>query len=166
MNDAFYEQLVTRKPRLADMAIRILVILVIIAVAIFGMPLIGFFSVFLAVILAILAYYFVFPRLNVEYEYSILNHDIDISAIFSKQNRKHKVSIDIQQAEIIAPKGSHRLDSYNPSKTLDFSSGEANAKAYSIIIPINQQLTNVIIEPDDTMIQHMRGWMGSKMFLD
>lgn len=166
MNDAFYEQLVTRKSRPADMALRILIILVIIAVAIFGMPLIGFFSVFLAVILALLSYYFVFPRLNVEYEYSILNHDLDISAIFSKQNRKHKVSIDIQKAEIIAPSRSHRLNSFNPAKTLDFSSGEQNAKAYSIIIPIDQQLTNIIIEPDDEMIHHMRGWMGSKMFLD
>lgn len=166
MNDAFYEQLVARKTRPVDIALRILIIVALVAVAILGMPLIGFLSVMLAVILACLAYYFVFPRFNVEYEYSILNHDMDIASIFSKQNRKQQISFDIQKAEIIAPVNSPRLNSYNPTSTRDFSSGNPNAKVYAILIPVNQQLTRILIEPNDTMLTHMRGWMGSKMFLD
>ena len=69
MNDAYYEQLVARKSRPLDMVIRFLTILVIVAVAVFGMPFLGIFSFFLAVVLAFLAYYFIFPRLDVEYEY-------------------------------------------------------------------------------------------------
>lgn len=166
MNDAFYEQLVARKSRLIDMILRILIIVVIVAVALFGVFILGFLSVILAVILGFLAYYFVFPRLNVEYEYSLLNHDLDIAAIYSKQNRKAQLSIDIQQAEIIAPKDSPKLRSYNPVKTRDFSSGTENGKAYAIMIPIDQQLNCIIIEPDNTMLNHMRDWMGSKLFLD
>ncbi len=37
MNDAYYEQLVARKSRPLDMVIRFLTILVIVAVAVFGM---------------------------------------------------------------------------------------------------------------------------------
>ena len=166
MNDAFYEQIVARKPRITDMLIRILVILGIVVLFFFGMPFIGFLAGILAVALGFAAYYLIFPRLNVEYEYSILNHDMEISAIYSKQNRKKKTSFDIQTAEIIAPKGSHRLDSYHPAKTEDFTSGKANAKAYAVMIPKNQQITCILIEPDERMIEHMRGWMGSKMFLD
>lgn len=166
MNDAFYEQLVARKSRPVNLVIRVLVIAVIAAVILFGMPFLGFLAIILAVILGFLAYYFVFPRLNVEYEYSLLNHDLDVAAIFSKQNRKAQISIDIQHAEIIAPKDSPRLRSYNPVKTRDFSSGTSNGNVYAIMIPIDQQLNCIIIEPDDTMLNHMRDWMGSKLFLD
>lgn len=166
MNDAFYEQIVARRQRPTDYAVRVLVILAIIAIIFFGMPYIGFLAVILAVALAFAAYYLIFPRLNVEYEYSLLNHDMDIAAIYSKQNRKARISFDIQKAEIIAPKGSHRLDSYRPAKTEDFSSGDPNAKTYAVMIPLEQQLTCILIDPDTTMTEHMRGWMGSKMFLD
>ena len=63
MNDALYELIVERRPKPYDMVIRILVILLIVAVAIFGMPLVGFFSFFIAVIIAMIAYYFIFPVL-------------------------------------------------------------------------------------------------------
>ena len=76
------------------------------------------------------------------------------------------MNLDIQNAEIIAPKGSHRLDSYHPETTCDFSSGNVNAKIFAIMIPINQKMTCVYIEPDEKMIEHMKQWMGMKMFVD
>lgn len=164
MNDALYEQIVERRPKPYDMVIRILVILLIVAVVIFGMPLVGFFSFFIAVIIAMIAYYFIFPRLNVEYEYSLLNHDMQIDVIYNKAKRKSKLSIDIQTAEIIAPKGSPRLNSFKPETVYDFTSGDPSAKAYAVFIPIEQKNTCVYIEPDNKMIDHMQQWMGSKMY--
>ena len=114
MNDALCEHIVARKSKPMDFVIRILIIVVIVAIAIGGMPFLGFFAFALAAVLALLAYYFAFPLLNVEYEYSLLNHDLEIDAIYSKEKRKSKINLDIQNAEIIAPKGSHRLDSYHP----------------------------------------------------
>lgn len=166
MNDALYEQIIARRPKPYDMAVRILVILVIVAVAIFGMPLIGFFSFFIAVIIAMIAYYFIFPRLNVEYEYSLLNHDMQIDVVYNKAKRKSKLGIDIQAAEIIAPKGSPRLNSFKAEKVYDFTSGDPSAKAYAVFIPIDQTNTCVYIEPDSKMIDHMQQWMGSKMYKD
>ena len=166
MNDALCEHIVARKSKPMDFVIRILIIVVIVAIAIGGMPFLGFFAFALAAVLALLAYYFAFPLLNVEYEYSLLNHDLDIDAIYSKEKRKSKMNLDIQNAEIIAPKGSHRLDSYHPEATCDFSSGNANAKIFAIMIPINQKMTCVYIEPDEKMIEHMKQWMGMKMFVD
>ena len=61
MNDALYEQLIARRPKPYDLPLRILIILVIVAVAVLGMPFIGILSFVIAVILAVLAYYFVFP---------------------------------------------------------------------------------------------------------
>ena len=127
MNDALYELLVTRKPKPYDMVVRILVILLIIAVAIGGMPFIGMTSFLVAVLIALLAYYFIFPRLNVEYEYTLLNHDMQIDVIYNRSKRKSLLNFDIQAAEIIAPKQLPRLNAFHPDKTYDFQSGHYSA---------------------------------------
>ena len=166
MNDALYEQLISRRPKAYDIPVRVLVILVIVAVALLGMPFIGFLSFVVAVVLAAVAYYFIFPKLSVEYEYIILNHDLQIDAIYNKSKRKRLQSLDIQGAEIIAPKGSPRLNSYKPDKTYDYTSGDPNGKAYAIMIPMDQKNICICIEPDAKMIEHMSQWMGMKMFKD
>ena len=164
MNDAFYEQLVARKSRPLDVVIRILIIAALALVLVFSMLLLGFLGVIITVVLAFLAYYFVFPKFNVEY--TLLNHDMEVDAIYSKSKRKKLITFDIQQAEIIAPKGSPRLNSQRPEKTMDFSSQDANAKAYSIMIQMDQKNTCIIIEPDETMLNHIKSWMGMKLYLD
>ena len=123
-------------------------------------------SFVIAVILAVVAYYFIFPKLSVEYEYIILNHDLQIDAIYNKSKRKRLQSLDIQGAEIIAPKGSPRLNSYKPDKTYDYTSGDPNGKVYAIMIPMDQKNICICIEPDAKMIEHMSQWMGMKMFKD
>ena len=112
------------------------------------------------------AYYFIFPRFNVEYEYTLLNYDIDVAAIFSKEKRKNITSFDIRQAEIIAPKGSPRLNSYHPAKTHDFTSGESDAKVYAVMIPLEAGVTCILLEPDRTMLEHMKSWTGMKLYED
>ena len=166
MNDALYEQLISRRPKAYDLPVWILVILVIVAVAILGMPFVGFLSFVIAVVLAVIAYYFIFPKLSVEYEYIILNHDLQIDAIYNKAKRKRLQSLDIQGAEIIAPKGSPRLNSYRPDKTYDYTSGDPNGKAYAIMMPMDQKNVCICIEPDAQMLDHMSQWMGMKMFKD
>lgn len=164
MNDAYYEQLVTRKARPADMVIRVLTVLVIVAVALLGTPFIGALALIVAVLLAVLAGYFVFPKLNVEYEYVLLNHDMDVDAIYSQSKRKRQLSFDIRQAEIMAPSASPQLASYKAEKTYDFSSGSADAQSYTLYISLEQGMSCVILEPDDKMLEHMQGWMGMKLY--
>ena len=96
MNDAFYEQLVARKSRPLDTVIRILIIAALALILVFSMMFIGFLGVIITVVLAFLAYYFVFPKLSVEYEYTLLNHDMEVDAIYSKSKRKKLLTFDIQ----------------------------------------------------------------------
>lgn len=166
MNDALYELIVARKPKPYDLAVRILVILLIAAVVIIGMPFIGILSFVIAVILAMLAYYFVFPRLSVEYEYILLNHDLQIDVIYNRAKRKSLRTFDIQGAEIIAPKGSPRLNSYKPDKVYDYSSGSSSDKIYAVMIPMEQKNVCIYIEPDAKMTDLMKQWMGMKMYQD
>lgn len=166
MNDAFYEQFVTRKTKPTDILLRVLIIFIICAVVLVGLPFIGTTAVIIAFLLAMGAYYFVFPRLHVEYEYSILNHDLDIAAIYSKEKRKHLFTLDIQQVEIMAPKNSPRLRSYHTDKSKDFSSGDEKAKIFAVVLPADQKFSCILLEPDDKMLDHMKSWMGMKLYLD
>ena len=90
MNDALCEHIVARKSKPMDFVIRILIIVVIVAIAIGGMPFLGFFAFALAAVLALLAYYFAFPLLNVEYEYSLLNHDRRLMQFTAKRKENPK----------------------------------------------------------------------------
>lgn len=166
MNDTLYEQLVTRDSKPTDMLIYLLVIGVTGVLILFGMPLIGILAILLAIVWIVCACYFIFPKLKVEYEYTLLNHELAIDVIYSKSSRKSKLSLDIQQAEIIAPNDSPRLNSYHPSKTLDYSSGNKEHRIYAIIAPVSQSVSCILIEPDETMLKQMKGWMGMKMFTD
>ena len=89
-----------------------------------------------------------------------------VDAIYNKAKRKRQKSIDIQGAEIIAPKGSPRLHSYRPDKVYDYSSGDPKAKTYAIMMPLDQKNICIYIDPDAKMIDHMKQWMGMKMFQD
>lgn len=166
MNDALYELIVPRKPKPYDFAIRVLMILIMVAVIIFGMPFIGFPAFIIAVIVAAVTYYFIFPRLNVEYEYILLNHDLQIDAIYNRSHRKSLRTLDIQNAEIIAPKGSPRLNSYRPAKAYDYSSGDSSSETYAIIIPTEQAKICIYIQPDAKMTELMSQWMAMKMYRD
>ena len=37
---------------------------------------------------------------------------------------------------------------------------------YAIVIPSEQTITCVLIDPDEKMLDHMQQWMGMKMFRD
>lgn len=166
MNDALYELIVARRPKPYDLPVRIFAILVIVAIAVIGMPFIGFLSFVAAVLAAVLAYYFIFPRLNVEYEYMLLNHDLQIDVIYNRERRKKLKSFDIQRAEIIAPRDSSRLNSYKSNKVYDYSSGDPDATVYAIIISLDQNNACVYIEPDDKMLDQMKQWMGMRLYRD
>ena len=126
----------------------------------------SFLLLFAGALIALIAYYFISPQLSVEYEYTILNHDLQIDAIYNKIKKKAKDDFRYPDCEIIAPKDSHRMDSYRPGKTYDFSSGRSSEKTYAIMISYKQQNACVLIDPDTRMVDHMVQWMGSKMFTD
>lgn len=166
MNDAYYEHFVAQKPKFQNTLKRIFLIFAVLFIAYIGAAFIGSLALMLGFVALILVIQFVFPYFKVEFEYALLNHYLEISAIFNKEKRKKKAEIDIQKADIIAPTGSHRLNHYRPVKVLDFSSGDKNAKTFSIMTSGEGKLFCIIIEPDERMINQMRSWMGSKMFLD
>ncbi len=162
MNDTLYEQLVVKKSKWNPMMVRIVMIIAVILFLTVGAIYLGFLSVVAAVILGLVSFFYIFPRLHTEYEYALLNHELDIAAIYNRSKRAELQSLDIQKAEVIAPIGSDKLSHFRPQKTYDYSSGTDTYKVYTIMIRQNNALCAIMIEPDEKMVRDIKRQMGSK----
>ncbi|HIU66651.1 MAG TPA: hypothetical protein IAC64_04065 [Candidatus Caccomorpha excrementavium] len=109
--------------------------------------------------LGIIGLVFFLPRLNVEYEYIFVDGQLDFDKIMGGARRKTAMRIQIEQIEIVAPAGSHTLDSYSNNsqvKIKDFSSGDPNAKVYVVMHRQGETLTKILFEPDEKMLACMK----------
>ena len=166
MNDTCRECLVKKQQNGKDKAMRFGMIFLTVLAAFAGLFMIPF-ALLGAVIFGILTY-FVFQNTDLEYEYTLVEKSLDIDKIMAKTRRKRLKSYDLSEADLIAPTKSHRLDYYNNNtnmKVLDFSSGNADAVTYTIIIK-DEGAAKVIFEPDETMAAMMHRAMPSKSFLE
>lgn len=155
MNHLYAEASVKRK---GDMKLSMYKGLMILGIVIGGFILMfgGSFGVIGAGIIAVII--FLFPRLNIEYEYVFVDGQIDFDRISGGAKRKTMLRVDMDQSEIIAPVGSHSLDSFNNLKciTKDFSSRQPGAKPYVILATVKNEKYRIIFEPTEKMLGMMR----------
>ena len=124
MSDLYSELLVKKKQTAKDMVVKYGLIVLTVIMAIGGLLVNGLLLV-PAVALGV-ACYFVIPKTDLEYEYLFVNGELDIDMIMSKSKRKRVKSIQLAEADLVAPLKSHRMDYYNGNqkmKVMDFSSG-------------------------------------------
>ena len=115
------------------------------------------------------ACYFVIPKTDLEYEYLFVNGELDIDMIMSKSKRKRVKSLQLAEADLVAPLNSHRMDYYNGNqkmKIMDFSSGIEDHKRYAMITRDSGETCKVILELDDALANTMKNSAPSKVFLD
>lgn len=154
-NDTYAEFLVKRKPPIYVYAIK--------AVMIF-LCIIGLFlsitTAFGVIILVIIggATYFVFQTQNLEFEYLVINDQINIDKILGQSRRKKAWESTMEEIQIVAPSDSYLLKDYERpgTKTLNYSSQIPNAKTYTIIQQKAGNTTKIIFEPNDKILHCMR----------
>jgi hypothetical protein len=151
MNELYAEAGVKRKETAGTYAIRILLIFA--AVLLFIISLSNQIMLFVAAIVIVGIFYF-FPRLSLEYEYVFCDGQLDFDKIMGKSKRKNALKIDFEQVEVMAPQGSHALDSYNHIKcdVKDFSSGNKEATPYVIIYRQGEKNLKILFEPNEKML--------------
>lgn len=151
MNQLYAEAGVKRKDSAASMGLRMLIILGFIA---------GFLLMFLGQVFSmvgvvlLVGMFYLFPKLNVEYEYVFVDGQLDFDRITGKAKRKTLLRIDFEQVEIMAPADSHALDSYTYVKLVekDFSSGNKDSKPYVIVANVEEKKLKIIFEPNEKML--------------
>lgn len=167
MSDLYQEHLVKKERTVKDSLIKygLLGLTVLFAAAgLFLFPLL----LFVALILGIVCY-FVFPKIDLEYEYLFVNGEMDIDKIMGKAKRKRVGSFNLAEADLMAPVNSHRMDYYNNNqkmKVLDYSSGNPEHKRFAVITRVGDDTCKIIIEPSEAMAVTMRNSAPSKVFMD
>lgn len=156
MNDIYVECLVSRKKSPMASVLKYLLYGVAVACAAWG--LLGWGIMLIPAIIFAVAAYFILPMMDIEYEYLYLEKEISIDKVISKERRKHVETIDLNKAEIIAPTNSHELDSYRsrPHTDKDYSSGEADAKSYTICTDGSNGPVLIKLELNEEMIKAIK----------
>lgn len=105
--NGYSEYLVTRKKSFLDYLIMLVAVFSGVCATIFLMPLLfaQLYGMFAFIGIAAIWYvvYLIIRSRTVEYEYCVTENILDVDIITGKQKRKGFVSIDLKNAEIIAP---------------------------------------------------------------
>lgn len=165
MNESYAEAGCKRKDTIGTYLIR--VGLIFLAIVLFLLTFQSQILMFLGAIV-IVAIFYIFPRLSIEYEYVFCDGQLDFDRISGGQKRKTMKRIDFEQVEICAPLKSHALDgyTYNDLKVVDFSSKSKDAKLYAIIVRDKGVVTKIIFEPSQTMLDCIRQKAPRKVVFD
>ena len=167
MEETYYEQIVRREDdRMAGFYKNayILITVLLIAAGSFGglyiLLILGFAVLFGG-------YFFLLPRLHQEYEYLYMSRELSVDCIYNKESRKSCGSWNLDSMEIMAPLGSHRLDSYEKRDSAAFNFSSHIEKPGQYVIMINDsKYTRLLIEPDENLLKAIRDNYPRKVFTD
>ena len=161
MNDQFYEQIIKKKNGAKEMIIYIAIGISLLLLSIYGFLVLGVMIIPFVLLAVFLVYRFILIRLKVEYEYSIVNYDLQIDAIYNKEKRKEVMSINLREANMVALSDSESIKRIKVDKVKNYTSGTSKSGVISIIVNSGSKKYNIMIEPDEIMTKHIKEWSGS-----
>lgn len=153
--DVFCEVLVSHKKGSAEyirIALAILAGIVVSGLVFIFIPAMLFL---LIIVWAIVVFFIKLQK--TEYEYTFTSGDLDVDKISGDYKRKRKMTISMNEIEIVAPADSHELDAYKHGnyKTVDFSANDPSQKNYVIVGSYQNAQVKVIITPNGKLLDHM-----------
>lgn len=103
---------------------------------------------------AIILLVWYWPRFKVEWEYVFCDGQLDFDRIQGGQSRKTMLRVELQNADVIAPMDSHKMDGYRHLPVRNFSSLNTEAKLYGIAIREEGREEKVVLvfEPSPKML--------------
>ena len=162
MNEFLTEQLVKRKKTAATTIKKI----GLIAVTIATFPLCFIHSLFIWLTLILFVVdFFLFKRMNLEFEYVYFNGALDIDKIMDMQSRKRVFSTNIKDMEVIAPSRSVELHPYQSLKVLDYSTQNPADSTYEMVTLFKGERVRVIFNPNEKILNGMKNIAPRKVFL-
>lgn len=94
---------------------------------------------------------------TIDYDYLYVENDLDIDMVTNKSKRKHVLTVHLEHAKRIAPKGSSAILGYEGKgevKIKDYTSGENTP--YVIVVEKNGKVVELLIEPEEHMLSLMK----------
>lgn len=154
MEQSYAEATAKKKTTAATVALKIILILIVIIIF-----MASFLSRFimLAGVAAAVALIWYWPRFKVEWEYVYCDGQLDFDMIQGGEKRKHILRIEIENADVIAPWDSPRMDGYRHLSVKDFSSLRQDVDVYAVATRMEGRDEKVVIkfEPTERMMDMM-----------
>lgn len=168
--DIFVEKIVSKKKGLKEYLKAIAIIFAAFIVAMVATPYIlpqGGLVIIVYVAIFYGAKYFL-TNLNVEYEYSITNGDIDIDKIINQKKRKHLYSTGCKDIELMAKiTGSKYSESIVKAPlTIKAVSSMDSPDAYFAVINSNGKKVTLYFEPNEKMLKNLKTMLGARLSIE
>lgn len=166
MKDKFTEDVIKREKN--DTNIIIIIFFIFLAVVLFLLNLLHilFGGYVLGGVSAFMAVWFA-GRQNVEYEFTMTNEHVDVDVIYNKQKRASITSFNLSEVKVAAPASSNRLEHEREkvTKSYYFGSGVKGHDAYSLIGEFGGIWTEIVIEPTEKILEHIK-YMCKNVFYE
>ncbi|MCR4651061.1 MAG: hypothetical protein K5662_04835 [Lachnospiraceae bacterium] len=109
--------------------------------------------------------YFCGKWVDIEYEYTLVEKELDVDVVFRKESRKHLETIDLLKMEIFAPEKSSALDMYRNRdvKVVDYSSRKPENEDKRYVLYYDGS-TKYILEPEERLIKAFYNIAPRKVF--
>lgn len=160
MEQSYAEANAKKKVTGANVALKVTLILLVILVftaSVLGAMQTGIHIIVFIGVAAIFALIWYWPRFKIEWEYVFCDGQLDFDMIQGGERRKNILRIEIEEADVVAPIQSHRLDGYRQLEVKDYSSMREDAAIYGIATRLSEQREKVVIlfEPTTRMVELM-----------
>ncbi len=168
LNDGYAEHIVKSKTPAGVMAgIVVGAVLIIAGVIAFFVPVLTSIGLLVVIIGGVLFGVFV-SRKETEYEYIMVNEDIDVARIIAKKSRKKMCSFSNNDVKFIAKSGSIYLDNElqqdSSIRTRDFTSKDSRYEdgVYVFVLNKDGKTEFVKLELSDKTIDHVNNFFKGK----
>ncbi|MBT1280291.1 hypothetical protein VTU32_08395 [Thermoanaerobacter sp. CM-CNRG TB177] len=166
--DAFIEKLVKRQKTSKDTLFSIGVVVAALII-VFGVipliPIVRNLWIFFLFLFAYLAYYLIRSR-NIEFEYSLTNSELDVDKIIDQKKRKHVISVDCRDFEVMAKINSDKFtqDIKTIKNRIEAVSSMSSPDVYFAVFEDKGLKTVLFFEPNEKMIEVIARYIPRKLF--
>lgn len=137
------------------------------------LSLIGAYWFFPFLVLALpfgLLFIMLFRERYIEYDYCFSAEEIEVAKIINRKRRRSAIIFDMNNIRLIAPKDSMRLSNEqerNPQmRFTDYTAMEPTDKVYGFLLDLRGIHTIILLEPTETMMEHLRQVIPNKIYED
>lgn len=158
----FFNEWIVKKKRTAQDVMSVIITIMVALMFLYGI-LLQFMAAklryFIPVEIALIIYlaYRIISSMNVEFEYFVLNGDLDIDKVIAKKRRKKLIRIKLRDVEYFAPFEDEHIKVAEDSsirKIIDASSSIDAPRLYFAIYYNNSEKVCLLFEPTDEMIEN------------
>ena len=160
----FTEQIIKHRKEFKDLVFQMMTAFVAIVLTMYAMEFFSniklrFLIFFLLVVVWYVAYRLIISR-SIEYEYTIMNHELLIDVIKGKRKRKNVVSVDIKKFEICAAvadeeKRRGRKKVSELEKRYDCT-GDGQSGVYFIEYQGDKGTVRILIQPEEQILDGLK----------